>query len=431
MDRWFRKEVSLAKEEAPINIESPLNNTYIEPKEKVEQIEETKPKHEKKKKKEPKKIERPILYKYTVIGCVKNSQGRFRFTDIIEAQDKNIASDIYKQRAKKEFSAVRAINKIEVNEFKDGDQKNIEEIVEELKKSDSIKDSLFTDEELARFILGTILTVNKCKIYKVVYAPSKKKSVIRKAPKLYYMAKNLEEMKCNLESEMKEQLGEYSEKWIQSVSIFEDTSSKEIMTTRIFKIIHKKIKETNQETKETLSDFYDKINNLESITITKDEKEKMLNTLLKIPDIILSSENNDIFMERIKGLEIKNSKKSVELESISNGVLIKDNEHTESILGKNYSLLVEKDKDNNKIVLIKPEIPILMNQNLFKTYTVHSERNGKELIDSCEVVAESEDKASDYIIFICKNEELIKKGDIIKTDILLNNKPLASFVCRI
>lgn len=420
------------QKETPINIESPLNSTYIEPKEKVEQIEETKPKREKKKKKESKKIERPTLYTYTVTGCVKNSQGRFKFTDIIEAQDINIASDIYKQRAKKEFSAVRAVNKIEVNEFKEGDQKSAEEIIEELKKSDPIKDNPLTDEELARLVLNTILTINECKIYRVLYAPSKKKSIVRKAPKLYYMAKDIEEMKHDLESEIKETIGEYNEKWIQSVSVLEDNLSDEIMKTGIYKSVYRRIKKIDPDVRDMLVKFYDKVEDLTPGGITDEEKKELLDVVMEIPKILLSAKDDDSFVKAIGELKIGKHSKSVELESTDNGLVVRDTGHTDSILGKQYSLHVEMDKETNKVAEIKPIIPIIMNHDMFKTYIVHSERNGVEVLaDKCKVMAESEDKASDYIVFVCKKMERIKKNDTIKTDVFLDGKQVAGYICRV
>jgi len=422
------------QEETPINIESPLNNTYIEPKEKIEQIEETKPKREKKKKKkkkEQKKIERPTLYTYTVTGCVKNSQGRFKFTDIIEAQDKNIASDIYKQRAKKEFSAVRAINKIEVNDFKEGDIKSSEEIKEEVKPVEVPKKDSFTDEELAEYVLNTIIHVNKCNIYKVLYSPSKKKSIIKKALRLYYMANNEVEARQFLKEEVTEQLGEFNEKWVQSISIVNPNSSNDIMETGIYKSVLRRVEGLSQESREILENFYTKADKLTPGALTEEDKKDLLDVLLEIPKMILSKGEDDEYTLKnmIGDLKIKGRKKSVRIESIDKGLKINDTGHTDSILGKQYSLHIETNKD--KIVEIKPAVSAIMNPALFKMYKVHSERNGVELIDSCNVVAESEDKASDYIIFVCKKMELIKTNDTIKIDVFLDGKQVAGYICRV
>ena len=419
------------QEETPINIESPLNNTYIEPKEKVEQTEETKPKREKKKKKEPKKIERPTLYTYTVVGYVKNSQGRFKFTDIIEAQDKSIASDIYKQRAKKEFSAVRAINKIEVNDFKEGDIKSSEEIKEEIKPVEVPKKDSFTDEELAGYVLNTIIYVNKCNIYKVLYSPSKKKSIIKKAPRLYYMADNEMEARQFLREEVIEQTGEFNEKWVKSISVVNPNSLNDIMETGIYKSVLRRVKGLSQEPREILEDFYTKADKLTPGTLAEDDKKDLLNVLLEIPKMILSKEEDDEHtLEKMIGdLKIRGHQVSVGIESIDKGLKINDTGHTDSILGKQYSLHIETNRD--KIVEIKPVVSAIMNPALFKMYKVHSERNGVELIDSCDVMAESEDKASDYIIFVCKQMELIKKNDTIKTDVFLDGKQVAGYICRV
>ena len=431
MDRT-RKEVSLAEEETPINIESPLNSTYIEPKkEELKQIEETKPKRErKKKKKEVKKIERPTLYTYTVTGCVKNSQGRFRFTDIIEAQDESLASDIFKQRAKKEFSAVRAINKIEVNKFKEGDVKYTEEIIEELKSSESKQKVSYSDEELTNLILGTVLTMNNSKIYAVVYNPSKKKSALRKTPKLYYMAENVEEAKKLLKDEVIIQLGEFNEKWIHSISPIENNFSKEVVGTNIFKSLLRRVKKLTDESKEVLKDFYFKTNTLEANILEAEDREELAKVLLEIPKIILEQDGDTILEKRIEELKIGRHIKSAEIELTKEGLVINDTGHTDSILGKKYALQVEKD--DNKFTLIKPVIPILMNQNMFKTYTVNSIRNGVQtLVENCNVMAESEDKAADYVVFVCKKEELIKQNDTIKTDVFLDKKHVASFICKV
>lgn len=415
------------QEETPINIESP-----VEKQKDKEELEETKPKRErKKKKKELKKIERPTLYTYTVIGYVKNSQGRFKFTDIIEAQDKNIASDIYKQRAKKEFSAVRAINKIEVNDFKEGDIKSSEEIKEEIKPIEVSKKDSFTDEELARYVLNTIIHVNNCNIYKVLYYPSKKKSLIKKAPRLYYMADNEMEARQFLREEVTEQTGEFNEKWVQSISVVNLDSLNDIMETGIYKSVLRRVKELSQELREILEDFYTKADKLTSGTLTEDDKKDLLDVLLEIPKMILSKEEDDEHtLEKMIGdLKIKGHQVSVGIESIDKGLKINDTGHTDSILGKQYSLHIETNK--GKIVEIKPVVSAIMNPALFKMYKIHSERNGVELIDSCDVMAESEDKASDYIIFVCKKMELIKKNDTIKTNVFLDGKQVAGYICKI
>lgn len=415
------------QEETPINIESP-----VEKQKDKEELKETKPKRErKKKKKELKKIERPTLYTYTVIGYVKNSQGRFKFTDIIEAQDKNIASDIYKQRAKKEFSAVRAINKIEVNDFKEGDIKSSEEIKEEIKPIEVSKKDSFTDEELARYVLNTIIHVNNCNIYKVLYYPSKKKSLIKKAPRLYYMADNETEARQFLREEVTEQTGEFNEKWVQSISVVNLDSLNDIMETGIYKSVLRRVKGLSQELREILEDFYTKADKLTSGTLTEDDKKDLLDVLLEIPKMILSKEEDDehILEKMIGDLKIKGHQVSVGIESIDKGLKINDTGHTDSILGKQYSLHIETNK--GKIVEIKPVVSAIMNPALFKMYKIHSERNGVELIDSCDVMAESEDKASDYIIFVCKKMELIKKNDTIKTSVFLDGKQVAGYICKI
>lgn len=415
------------QEETPINIESP-----VEKQKDKEELEETKPKRErKKKKKELKKIERPTLYTYTVIGYVKNSQGRFKFTDIIEAQDKNIASDIYKQRAKKEFSAVRAVNKIEVNDFKEGDIKSSEEIKEEIKPIEVPKKDSFTDEELARYVLNTIIHVNNCNIYKVLYYPSKKKSLIKKAPRLYYMADNEMEARQFLREEVTEQTGEFNEKWVQSISVVNLDSLNDIMETGIYKSVLRRVKGLSQELREILEDFYTKADKLTSGTLTEDDKKDLLDVLLEIPKMILSKEEDDEHtLEKMIGdLKIKGHQVSVGIESIDKGLKINDTGHTDSILGKQYSLHIETNK--GKIVEIKPVVSAIMNPALFKMYKIHSERNGVELIDSCDVMAESEDKASDYIIFVCKKMELIKKNDTIKTSVFLDGKQVAGYICKI
>ena len=415
------------QEETPINIESP-----VEKQKDKEELEETKPKRErKKKKKELKKIERPTLYTYTVIGYVKNSQGRFKFTDIIEAQDKNIASDIYKQRAKKEFSAVRAVNKIEVNDFKEGDIKSSEEIKEEIKPIEVPKKDSFTDEELARYVLNTIIHVNNCNIYKVLYYPSKKKSLIKKAPRLYYMADNEMEARQFLREEVTEQTGEFNEKWVQSISVVNLDSLNDIMETGIYKSVLRRVKGLSQELREILEDFYTKTDKLTSGTLTEDDKKDLLDVLLEIPKMILSKEEDDEHtLEKMIGdLKIKGHQVSVGIESIDKGLKINDTGHTDSILGKQYSLHIETNK--GKIVEIKPVVSAIMNPALFKMYKIHSERNGVELIDSCDVMAESEDKASDYIIFVCKKMELIKKNDTIKTSVFLDGKQVAGYICKI
>ena len=415
------------QEETPINIESP-----VEKQKDKEELEETKPKRErKKKKKELKKIERPTLYTYTVIGYVKNSQGRFKFTDIIEAQDKNIASDIYKQRAKKEFSAVRAVNKIEVNDFKEGDIKSSEEIKEEIKPIEVPKKDSFTDEELARYVLNTIIHVNNCNIYKVLYYPSKKKSLIKKAPRLYYMADNEMEARQFLREEVTEQTGEFNEKWVQSISVVNLDSLNDIMETGIYKSVLRRVKGLSQELREILEDFYTKADKLTSGTLIEDDKKDLLDVLLEIPKMILSKEEDDEHtLEKMIGdLKIKGHQVSVGIESIDKGLKINDTGHTDSILGKQYSLHIETNK--GKIVEIKPVVSAIMNPALFKMYKIHSERNGVELIDSCDVMAESEDKASDYIIFVCKKMELIKKNDTIKTSVFLDGKQVAGYICKI
>lgn len=415
------------QEETPINIESP-----VEEQKDKEELKETKPKRErKKKKKELKKIERPTLYTYTVIGYVKNSQGRFKFTDIIEAQDKNIASDIYKQRAKKEFSAVRAINKIEVNDFKEGDIKSSEEIKEEIKPIEVSKKDSFTDEELAGYVLNTIIHVNNCNIYKVLYYPSKKKSLIKKAPRLYYMADNEMEARQFLREEVTEQTGEFNEKWVQSISVVNLDSLNDIMETGIYKSVLRRVKGLSQELREILEDFYTKADKLTSGTLTEDDKKDLLDVLLEIPKMILSKEEDDEHtLEKMIGdLKIKGHQVSVGIESIDKGLKINDTGHTDSILGKQYSLHIETNK--GKIVEIKPVVSAIMNPALFKMYKIHSERNGVELIDSCDVMAESEDKASDYIIFVCKKMELIKKNDTIKTSVFLDGKQVAGYICKI
>lgn len=428
MDR-IRKEVSLTEEETNIDIKSPSKDTSIEP-EKETKKEEIKPKRERKKKKEVKKIERPKLNTYTISGYVKNSQGRFKFTDIVEAQDEIIASDIYKQRVKKEFSAVRAINKLEIKEFKDGDIRKTEEIIEELKPANTNMIKPCSDEDLALLVLDTVLNVNNTKIYAVSYAPSKKKSVIKRFPKLYYIAENEQEAKESLKEEVMIQLGEYNEKWIQSISAIEDNFSKEVQDTGVYSKVLSKIKKLKPESKETLKDFYDKLEQADLETISEEEQESLNKTFLEIPKLLSdSSDNKD--KEIIGNLEIKNSKKSIEFEPIDKGVFVKDTGHTNSILGKEYSLQIEKDEDTNMIVSVRPVIPIIMNQDKFKTYTVHSERNGVELLDNCKVLAESEDKASDYVIFACRKEELIKRNDTIKTDIFLNGKQVSGFICRV
>ena len=414
------------QEETPINIESPKNNE--EPKEEPK-VEETKPKREKKKKKEPKKIERPTLYTYTVSGCVKNSKGRFKFTDIIEAQDESIASDIYKQRAKKEFSAVRAVNKIEVNKFKEGDIKETEKIEEELKYSEPIKieDILPNDEELTKLILSIILTINGCKIYRVVYAPSKKKSRLRKAPKLYYMAKDIDDMKHKLETEIREQLGEYNEKWVQSVSVLENILSEEIIKTGVYKSIYRRIINLDSEAKKELKEIFDKVQKLTTETIS--DKEKIMDVISDIPKILLSNDDEKIVAQVIGDLEIKSNKKSVELESIDNGLMVKNTGYTDSILGNKYALHIE-NKDG-KLIEIRPAVSAIINPSLFKIYTVHCEKNGIKIVENCKVLAESEDKASDYMIFICRKMELIKKNDTVKTDIFLDEKQVAGYICRV
>ena len=426
------KGVSLAKQEALINIESPLNNTYIEPKveeekpqEEVKEVqEETKPKRERKKKKKAKQIERPTLITYTISGCVKNSKGRFKFTDIVDAQDENIAVDIFKQRAKKEFSAVRAINKIEISEFKEGDVKNTEEIVEDLKPSIVINSNSYTDEFLSRLVLNTILTINEQKIYKVIYAPSNKKSVIRKIPRLYYMAKDLEEMKHYLKEEAIQNTGEYNEKYIQSVQVIENGLSEEAMDTGFFRTIFKKIKVLEDTQKERLKKFYNELGTDELPEIIPEEKkQELINTLLEIPKILLDSEAEDISssINVPKILDYIND----------SGLLIKEVENPESILGNQHPLNIKRDKDTGKLEEIKPVIPIIMNQNMFKTYKVHVERDGKVVLDFCDVVAESESKASDYMIFVGKKEGLIKKEDVLKIDVYLEDELIASFVCKV
>lgn len=244
------------------------------------------------------------------------------------------------------------------------------------------------------------------------------------------MAKNLDEVKHDLEEEIKENFGEYNEKWVQSISVLENNLSDEITTTGIFKTIYRRIKKVNLETKETLKKFYNKIDNLTSDIITEDDKKEIQETLLKIPKIILSAEDDESFVKTIGELEIGKRSKSVELEPTDNGLIVKDTGHTDSILGKQYTLHVDTDKD--KIIEIRPIIPIVMNYSIFKTYEVYSERNGVEvLVDKCKVIAESEDKASDYVIFVCKKMERIKKNDMVKTDVFLDGKQIAGFICKI
>lgn len=64
-----------------------------------------------------------------------NSKGtRYKVVDIIEAQDDKIANSIFKERAKKKMSGIRNITKVVVEDYKEGDEPLIEEIVVDLPK---------------------------------------------------------------------------------------------------------------------------------------------------------------------------------------------------------------------------------------------------------------------------------------------------------
>lgn len=167
MFHYIQKRIAFSNEESEIETPSA--------------VKEEKPKKEKtKKKKEIKVIERPTLYKYTLSGNVKNSEGRFRFTDIVEAQDVETATSIFKQRAKKEFSGFRTINKIECNTYKEGDEKSInkiEEIVSPLvTKTEVDEDDLNSTQKNLIKDFKDIVGENGGDVpcFKIIYTPGRK-----------------------------------------------------------------------------------------------------------------------------------------------------------------------------------------------------------------------------------------------------------------
>ncbi len=420
--------MSLASEETYINIESPLNSTYIgnyiEPEEsitssvingideainelkeeksntieKLIEIKETKTPRPKKEKKKVQPIVRPTLYKYTVSGNVKNSKGRFKFTDIIEAQSETLAQDIFKQRAKKEYSGVRAINKIEINLYKDGDIKSSEEIVENLVKTETNID-IMSDEDLAVYILKTVITITHSNLYKVAYIPVKKKSFIKRAPKLYYVAKSEAEMKISVKKDIDDMGLPYNEKYIVATVV---TSEKDIKETGAYDKILEKVKTLSKEDKDTLKDFFDQITNEKVPT-------NLADVITELPNLLLGDFE---ITEHIKK-KLKDDKDKEE----GNVVIAEDENGKKSLLGSKYKIVYDYDSETNKINKIFPNIPVFMNMDQFKKYHVTLTAKGIDVLD-CDVLAESKDLAIKYAFFTCEEKKMLSHNEGVNIRII-------------
>lgn len=372
--------MSLAEKE--IEIESPSNTVEVKKEEQKETKDSSQKNRKKKEKKKVAKVERPKLIKYTVKGNVKNSSGRYRFIDIIDAENEQLATDIYKQRAKKELSGVRSITKVEVCEYKSGDIRSVDliedTVIPTVTKSMSI-------EDIALNILKTTLTISKSNVYKITYSPSKKKSVLKRLPKLYLLASDESDMLNQLKSNMQREGIPFMKSYVSSSLIKSDVEYKE---SHHYKTILDRVKSLNSDYKDKLNSFYTALENNEV-------PSNYAEMLLEIPKLITGDEFDEYLARK--------SKDDSPIESCNLDKNIKD-------------LVVEEDNKTGKLIKIYPNKP-LMNMSSYNKYTIKITSSGNDIV--CSDVYASDDKlAMAYLVKVATRKRLIKSGAKLVFDVI-------------
>lgn len=106
------------------------------------------------------------MNKYTVCGNVKYSEGKVKYTCIIEASKPEKAVDLYKILVKKKFTGYRTCNKITYKEYKDGDTEYVEPVIENLPKSNS---GVLNIDEIPSYLESVLDKFKDTTILEVVY----------------------------------------------------------------------------------------------------------------------------------------------------------------------------------------------------------------------------------------------------------------------
>ena len=247
-----------------------------------------------------------------------------------------------------------------------------------------------------------MLNFSDKELYKVIYAPTKKKSILKKIPRLYYVASSVDEMKDQLRKEMVSIGVEYKEKYIQSYSVL-DLNSDDIKNADIYKAVRCRIEELDEDKKAKYKNFYshigdDKYENDEFI-------EEGRAIIKELPSVIFSDVLGESVISKLED-PLKRNRTS----PIKN---VEDTNLKDSILGDSYNL--EVVAKGSQIESIKPKIPLVFNAENFKTYKVDLVQvdTSKVILDKCEVVSESVERVCKYCAFVCKKSNLLYAGDNI------------------
>ena len=173
----------------------------------------------------------PKRNKYTVYGKVNSKGTRYEVTKIIDADTEDIASSIYKERIKKEFSGVRNITCIKATEFRDTDTETIKEIelpkAAEPKVEEGLIELNINGETIQKpkdlnnmefnYIVSYLISLKKhsLNLYTCYYTDKKKiNNSYRKNNLLCYISFNELDAYSDIEKEVKSNGIPYKEKYI-------------------------------------------------------------------------------------------------------------------------------------------------------------------------------------------------------------------------
>lgn len=256
-----------------------------------------------------------------------------------------------------------------------------------------------SDEDLAIYILKMVVTMTHSNLYKVAYIPVKKKSFIKRAPKLYYVAKNEVEMKLQVKRDIDEMGLPYNDKYIVATVV---TSEKEIKETNAYDKLLNKVKTISKEDKDTLKEFFDQIAN-------EKVPDNLADIITELPNLLLGDFK---ITEQIKDKLNNRDKESGQV------IIEEDKSGNKSLFGSNYKIICDCDSETNKITKIFPNIPAFMNMDQFKKYHITLISKGITVID-CDVLAESKDLAIKYTFFTCEEKNMLSHSEGVHIKIVM------------
>ena len=180
------------------------------------------------------KLKKPTKFKFTVYGKVNSKGIRYEVTKIIEADDKDIASSIYKERIKKEFEGIRNITCVKPELYKNGDTEYSKEIelpkASEPEEKEDIPEfvlngkSIKMPKDMTNIEFGFIafylitLKLHDLKMYTCYYSPKKKlNNSYRKNNLLVYVSFNEIDAMHDIKKETLEQGVPFKEKYVHEL----------------------------------------------------------------------------------------------------------------------------------------------------------------------------------------------------------------------